>query len=65
MNKIQAKNLFRKDVDSYGKPKAIMSKIDLIYKEFDQTLSDFYDFLEFNGKGLGKEETIRQFKENK
>jgi len=31
MNREQAKDLFRNDVDSYGKPKAIMSKIDLIF----------------------------------
>ena len=64
MNKIQAKNLCR-DVDSYGKPKSIMTKIDLIYKEFEETLEEFYDFLEFNGKGLTKEEAIRKFKEYK
>ena len=31
MNREEAKNLFRNDVDSYGKPKAIMTKIDLIF----------------------------------
>lgn len=31
MNREEAKNLFRNDVDSYGKPKAIMGKLDLIF----------------------------------
>ena len=35
MKREEAKDLFRKDKDSYGKPKAIMSKIDKIYDDFD------------------------------
>jgi DNA recombination-dependent growth factor C len=27
--------MFRKDIDSYGKPKKIMSKIDKIYDDFE------------------------------
>ncbi len=39
MTREEAKELFRKDVDSYGKPKAIMSKINKIYDDFDKKLS--------------------------
>lgn len=35
MNREAAKDMFRKDKDSYGKPKAIMKKIDKIYDEFE------------------------------
>lgn len=35
MNREQAKKMFREDKDSYGKPKAVMSKIDKIYDEFE------------------------------
>ena len=34
MTKEEAKILFRNDKDSYGKPKAVMSKIDKIFDEF-------------------------------
>jgi hypothetical protein len=33
MNREEAKDLFKNDVDSYGKPKAIMSKINLIFDQ--------------------------------
>jgi hypothetical protein len=36
MNREQAKQMFRDDKDAYGKPKAVMSKIDKIYDEFEQ-----------------------------
>jgi hypothetical protein len=35
MKREDAKNLFRKDKDSYGKPKGVMGKIDLIYDDFE------------------------------
>lgn len=35
MTREEAKALFRDDVDSYGKPKKIMSKINQIYDEFE------------------------------
>ena len=36
MRKEEAKELFRNDKDSYGKPKAVMSKIDKIFDEFEK-----------------------------
>ena len=35
MTRQEAKALFKTDLDSYGKPKAIMHKIDQIYDEFE------------------------------
>lgn len=35
MNRNQAKDLFRKDKDAYGKPKGIMGKIDHIFDELE------------------------------
>lgn len=35
MNREEAKELFRNDKDAYGKPKAVMAKIDRIYDEFE------------------------------
>lgn len=35
MKREDAKNLFRKDKDSYGKPRGVMGKIDLIYDDFE------------------------------
>lgn len=35
MKREEAKNLFRMDKDSYGKPKGIMGKIDSIYDDFE------------------------------
>jgi len=40
MTREEAKKWFKEDVDSYGKPKAIMSKIDKIYDDFDFILTD-------------------------
>jgi len=36
MTREEAKELFRSDKDSYGKPRAIMSKIDKIYDSFNK-----------------------------
>jgi len=36
MTRDEAKELFRKDKDSYGKPKGVMGKIDQIYDEFEE-----------------------------
>lgn len=38
MTREEAKDLFRKDVDSYGKPHKIMTKIDMIYDDFEKEL---------------------------
>jgi len=38
MTREEAKQLFREDKDAYGKPKAIMTKIDKIYDEFESEL---------------------------
>jgi len=35
MKREEAKDLFREDLDSYGKPKGIMGKIDLIYDDHE------------------------------
>ena len=35
MTREEAKQMFRDDLDSYGKPKAIMKKIDKIYDDFE------------------------------
>lgn len=35
MNRTEAKDLFRNDKDSYGKPKGIMKKIDKIFDDFE------------------------------
>lgn len=35
MTREQAKEMFRSDIDAYGKPRAIMSKIDKIYDSFE------------------------------
>lgn len=36
MTRIEAKDLFRKDKDSYGKPRGIMHKIDQIFDELEE-----------------------------
>jgi len=36
MTRKDAKEMFRKDKDSYGKPRAIMKKIDMIYDDFEK-----------------------------
>lgn len=36
MNRDKAKQLFKTDLDSYGKPKHIMRNIDKIYDEFEK-----------------------------
>lgn len=38
MKREEAKELFRNDKDAYGKPKAIMTKIDKIYDEFESSI---------------------------
>ena len=35
MTRKEAKDLFRNDKDSYGKPRAVMTKIDEIYDDFE------------------------------
>jgi len=45
MDRKQAKALFRDDTDAYGKPKAVMTKLNKIFDEFEeekrQSLIDF------------------------
>lgn len=38
MNREQAKELFRKDKDAYGKPKHIMQNVDHIFDQMDHIL---------------------------
>lgn len=40
MNRDEAKEMFKEDKDSYGKPKAIMSKIDKIFDGFETEKED-------------------------
>ena len=40
MKREEAKKLFREDRDSYGKPKAIMHKLDQIYNEFEKEIAE-------------------------
>ena len=42
MKREDAKELFRSDKDSYGKPKHIMKNIDRIYDEFDAIRQGIY-----------------------
>jgi uncharacterized protein (DUF2164 family) len=37
----QAKDIFRKDLDAYGKPKALMSKVEQLWKAvYNQAIED-------------------------
>jgi len=40
MDREQAKELFRGDKDSYGKPKQIMAKLDIIFDDFDAEINN-------------------------
>jgi hypothetical protein len=40
MTREEAKKMFREDRDAYGKPKAIMHKIDQIFNEFEKDNAD-------------------------
>lgn len=42
----KAKKIFRDDKDSYGKPKATMSKIDKIFDDFDNIEDQYKELLE-------------------
>jgi hypothetical protein len=35
MNRDEAKEMFRKDKDAFGKPRGVMKKIDKIFDEFE------------------------------
>ena len=39
MNREEAKKMFREDRDAYGKPKAIMHKLDQIFDEFEKNIA--------------------------
>jgi len=43
MTREEAKEMFRNDKDSYGKPRAVMSKIDKIFDEFEKESLDIPD----------------------
>ena len=47
MTREEAKELFRNDKDSYGKPKSVMTKIDLIFDSFEKNIPD--DYFEITG----------------
>ena len=48
MTREDAKKLFREDRDSYGKPRAIMHKIDLIFDEFEKNTQNSIQVTEKN-----------------
>ena len=41
MTREEAKEMFRKDLDAYGKPKKIMTKIDMIYNDFEKNTGNW------------------------
>ena len=45
MTREEAKEMFRNDKDSYGKPKAIMSKIDKIFDDFEEEKEEIYKMI--------------------
>lgn len=56
MKREEAKDLFRKDKDAYGKPKSIMHKIDLIYNDFEsQDKKEYLADVEWGWIGHTKE----------
>lgn len=67
MTREDSKKLFRNDLDSYGKPKKIMTKIDIIYDDFKKDCS----VCKFNGDDNGESwqegynEAYLNFKNNK
>lgn len=38
MTREEAKEMMRKDVDAYGRPKKLMTKINMIYDDFEKQL---------------------------
>lgn len=42
----ETKDLFRTDVDAYGRPKRLMGKIDDIYNDFDKKLEEIISYIE-------------------
>jgi hypothetical protein len=44
MNREEAKQSFKSDKDSYGKPKAVMHKIDKIFDDFEAKIKEVQDF---------------------
>ena len=45
MTRKDAKELFKSDVDSYGRPRHIMKNIDMIYDEFDKEMISLKNLL--------------------
>ena len=52
MTREEAKQMFREDKDSYGKPRAVMTKIDKIYDDFEQEKEDMRQWLRDEGYEL-------------
>lgn len=46
MDRLQAKQMFKNDKDSYGKPKAIMTKLDKIYDDFEKDIISFAEWMD-------------------
>ena len=47
MTREEAKELFRNDRDSYGKPRKIMTKIDMIFDDFEKEIQQLKE--KYNG----------------
>ena len=45
MDRLQAKLMFKNDKDSYGKPRAIMTKLDKIFDELESDILDFAEWM--------------------
>lgn len=44
MTREEAKQMFKEDKDAYRKPRAIMTKIDKIFDEFEQEKEDLKEY---------------------
>jgi hypothetical protein len=56
MNREEAKQLFKSDKDSYGKPKAVVTKINKIFDDFDVKIKEIQDYKDAQEKQY-KEDT--------
>lgn len=59
MTRETAKKMFKDDVDSYGKPKKIMSKLDMIFDDFEKEKQDIIDM--YKGKPWSTKDFILLF----
>lgn len=46
MEREEAKLLFKNDKDSYGKPRAVMTKLDKIFDEFEKDILGFAEWMD-------------------